>query len=578
MSNFLPETLKEARSLGWKTLDVIIINGDAHIDHHSFGAALIGRYLVENGYKVGIISQPDINRVSDFRALGKPNLFFGVTSGNVDSIVNHYTAQRKIRSEDNYSPDGIPGKRPDRAVIVYTQKLKQLFKGVPVVIGGIEASLRRIAHYDYLQDKVRKSVLFDSKADLLIYGMAEKTLLSLADMMSKGETIDSIKDLKGTVTTSKKAEGIILPDTDSVTKPSYFVEMTRMFEKYHRSETLYQEFGNRYLKHNPPPEPLTTSEIDRIYNLPFNRQPHPKYKNNMIPAFQQIKDSITTHRGCFGGCSFCSIFYHQGSRIQSRSRLSIIKEAKRMISLPGFKGVISDVGGPSADMYGISCSRQGCARKSCLRPEICPDLDCSHREYLSLLEELSALPQVRHLFINSGIRTDLAAKSEAFIEKLAKNHTSGRIKVAPEHTSSEVLEIMNKQGFSNFEQFVKLFNRFCRKYKKKHQVIPYLMVGHPGTTLNDSIDLAVYLKRNQLKVEQVQEFTPTPMTISTAMYYTGINPHTGKTIYVPKGRDIRLQKALAQWFIPSNKKLVIEALKKAGRKDLVSFFYPRDNK
>ncbi len=570
----MPETMHEARQLGWKSLDIIVITGDAHVDHHSFGAALIGRFLVANGFKVGIISQPDINNQADFQALGEPNLFFGVTAGNVDSIVNHYTAQRKIRSDDKYTPEGKASKRPDRATIIYTQKIKQIFKGVPVIIGGVEASLRRIAHYDFLQDKVRKSILYDSKADLLIYGMAEKTILETAELMQQGTDISSITDLKGTVTIAKNPAGIMLPDTEQASTPVAFIEMTRLFEKHHRYNTLYQKFGNRYLRHNPPATPLSTSEIDFIYNLPFTKQPHPKYKGKAIPAFLQIKDSITTHRGCFGGCSFCSIFYHQGNKIQSRSRKSIIAEVKKTVLMPGFKGTITDVGGPSADMYGISCPHDKCTRTSCLSPNICHQLDCSHEKYLNLLKEISRIPQVRHLFVSSGIRTDMAVMNEKFIEELVKKHTSGRIKIAPEHISKKVLELMNKQDFSNYETFNRMFRKYCQKYAKNYQVIPYLIVGHPGTTLQESIELAIYLKNNRLMVEQVQEFTATPMTISTAMYYTGINPFTGEKVHVAKGREVRLQKALAQWYVPSNKKYVIEALRKADKKDLISFFYP----
>lgn len=575
MNDFLPMSKTECVKIGWSELDIIIVTGDAYVDHHSFGAALIGRYLVSKGFRVGVIAQPDFRFEKDFTALGKPRLFFGVTAGNIDSMLNHYTARRKIRTSDSYSPNGEAGLRPDRATIVYTQKLKQIYKDVPIIIGGIEASLRRIPHYDFWQDKIRNSILFDSKADLLIYGMAEKTTCLVAEKLQKGISIKRLQDIRGTVSIVKDKDdndAVMLPDYESVSNKDIFLQMTKTFLDNYERKTLYQPFGNRFLRHNKPPQALTTDEIDYIYALPFSRKPHPKYKAKVIPAYEQIKDSVTSHRGCFGGCNFCTLYLHQGRKIISRSKMAIVNEIKKYSSTDSFRGTVSDIGGPSANMYGISCEVSECTRKSCLRPGICSNLDTSHREYLELLSRCGEIPGVKHIFISSGIRTDLALQSKRFIQKLAVEYTGGRTKVAPEHKSGHVLTAMNKQDFSTYEKFEALFMSHCNQHEKKFFVTPYFMVGHPGTTLNDAIDLAVYLKKNRLKIEQIQEFTPTPMTVSTTIYFTGKDVSTGKDIYVPKGREIHLQKALAQWFIPENKKYIIEALKKAKRTDLISFF------
>lgn len=584
MIDFLPMTKDECFRLGWSELDIIIVTGDAYIDHPSFGTAIIGRYLANHGFKVGVISQPEFRSDQDFSALGKPKLFFGVSAGNMDSMVNHYTAQKKIRSEDSFSPQGIMGLRPDRATIVYTQKIQQLYKETPVIIGGIEASLRRISHYDYWQNKVRNSILFDSKASLLVYGMAEKTILNLAKKLDTGSKINDLTDIPGTVAslsekefettrTMDKSDYIILPSNDEAKDEEMFLDMNRLFHKNCYNKVIYQKVGNRYLKHNKPSNPLNLAEMDLIYNQSYQYKPHPIYSGKVIPAYQQIKESVTSHRGCFGGCNFCSLYFHQGKKIQSRSKNSIINEIKNLTKQGFFKGTITDIGGPSANMYGIKCENVNCSRPSCLSPNICIHLDTSHQDYLSLLKKCGTIEGVRNLFISSGIRTDLAIKSEKFIEALVNTHTGGRIKIAPEHNNSNVLRAMNKQDFATYQKFCHLFFGFCKKNSKNLSIIPYFMVGHPGTTLNDAIELAIYLKTRNIKLKQIQEFTPTPMSISTTMYFTKVDFYTGKKIYVPQGRDIRLQKALAQWFIPDNKKYVIEALKKAKRKELISFFY-----
>ncbi|MBW6515274.1 MAG: YgiQ family radical SAM protein [Candidatus Cloacimonetes bacterium] len=571
---YLPVTREECLKLGWDELDIIIVTGDAYIDHPAFGAAIIGRFLVANGFRVGIIPQPNWKSDTDFLRLGKPKLFFGVTAGNLDSMVNHYTAQRKIRSEDAYSPAGKAGLRPDRATIVYTQRLKQIFKGVPVILGGIEASLRRIPHYDFWSDKVRNSVLLDSKADLLIYGMAEKTVLKVAMQLSTGVSIKELKDLPGTVTNVSEVpdSAVLLPDYEKVYTPDLFWEMNRMFHQQNRFKTLYQRSGMQYLKHNLPETPLDTGKLDEIYALPFARKPHPIYKNIHIPAFEQIKNSITSHRGCFGGCHFCSLNYHQGKYIQSRSITSIVDEVDKLREQDYFFGTVSDIGGPSANMYGMECRDLKCPRKSCIYPKVCEKLDTTHKSYMKLLEEVRHVDGVNHVFVSSGIRADLALKNMKFIELLVKYHTGGRLKIAPEHKSDKVLKLMNKQTFSTYQEYVKLFSNYCEQYGFKHQLTPYIMVGHPGTTLKEAVDLAVYLKENNLKLKQVQEFTPTPMTISSCMYYTGRDFDTGNELYIPKGREVKLQKAIVQWFKPENRKYVIEILKKAERNSLLSFF------
>lgn len=538
---FFPTNIDELKARNWDRADIILITGDAYIDHPSFGAALLARLLEKEGFKVGIIAQPDWKSDRDFLRLGTPRLFFGVTAGNMDSMVNHYTAQRRIRSDDAYTPGGKSGKRPDRAVMIYTNILRRIFKGTPVIIGGIEASLRRIAHYDFWQDKIRNSILADSKADLLIYGMAEKPLVELARRLDQGEDIAEIKDIPSTMVYVKEADGIRLPDADKCSDKPTFHKMNRSFYQNYLSHELYQLNGGRMLKHNPPAEPLSESEMDELYSLPFENAPHPSYKGQILPAWEQIRGSITSHRGCYGGCNFCAIAIHQGRKIQSRSEDGIIKEAQKM------SGTITDLGGPSANMYQSRCKLgfpASCPRLSCIYPKICPNLEIDHDRQLRLLERLSALPKIKHVFIASGIRHDLALGEKRYISAIAQKYTGGRLKLAPEHSSDRVLRLIGKPSIKLFESFSKQYFDEVKKSGLKRQIIPYIIIGHPGTTMEDAMMLRDWLRDNRMQVEQVQEFTPTPMSISTAMYYTGMDFETGEAIHIPSPGEIRRQKEL----------------------------------
>ncbi len=550
---FLPTTLAEAHARGWDDLDIVIVTGDAYVDHPSFGAAIIGRHLEAAGFRVGIIPQPDWRRDEDFLALGTPRLFFGVTAGNMDSLVNHYTAQRRLRHNDAFSPDGSAGMRPDRASMIYTNVLKRLFKKTPVMLGGIEASLRRIAHYDYWQNKVRASILADSKANWLVYGMGENASLEISRALQNGTNPGQIKDIPGTVVFSDQAppDGeVILPDNLACADKPTFHRMTHLFEDHYQSDVIYQMNGNRWIRHNPPAKTLSEKELDELYGLPFEYAPHPRYKGKRIPAFEQIRHSITSHRGCYGGCNYCSLALHQGRRISSRSAGSILKEAALHARKRGKAVTITDVGGPTANMYRSFCTLDfplSCKRASCLHPDICPNLRTDPSAQLELLENIEALPGIKHVFIASGIRHDLALQHPRFIEALAQKYTGGRIKLAPEHSSSSVLRLMRKPDVSSFESFAREFFRCSEKAGLKRQIIPYIIIGHPGTTMQDALQLRRWLMRNNLRVEQVQEFTPTPMTISTCMYYTGLDYETGKPIHIPQPGEVRRQKELALW-------------------------------
>ncbi len=577
---FLPTTKQEMNALGWQELDIIIISGDAYIDHPSFSASIIGRYLQHFGFKVGIIPQPNIDEPDDFLVMGEPKLFWGITSGNMDSMVNHYTAQKKLRSEDAYTPAGKIGIRPDRALIRYTNLVKQISKDTPVILGGIEASMRRISHYDYWSDKVRNSILVDSKADILVYGMGEKIIHEIAIRLLNGDHISTIYDVPGTAVISwdidEEEEHTFLPPQNVCKVKENFHQLTKTFQENYNSKVIYQDIGSRYLRHNIPAPNMTTEELDEAYSLPYMRNPHPRYKGKSIKAWDQIRDSITAHRGCGGGCNFCAIGYHQGKTITSRSEDSILDEVKELVNRDYFHGTISDVGGPSANMYGMKCTLEEgliCKRSSCLYPSICTKLDCSHDKYLSLLRKVKSINKVKNLFIASGIRFDLALKSKNFIRETAKHYIGGHLKLAPEHVVPKVLKIMNKPSIDLYEEFSKYFMDASLQAGKKQSIIPYIIVGHPGTDLNDAVKLALYLKKNNLKLEQVQEFYPTPMTPSTAMYYTELDYQTGKRVHVSKGREIRLQKALVQWYMPENKKYVIEALSKIGKSSLIAKFY-----
>jgi uncharacterized radical SAM protein YgiQ len=539
----------------------------------------VGRLLEAQGFRVGVIAQPDWQDTSAFEVLGAPNLFFGITAGNMDSMINHYTAQKKKRSEDAYSPNGVTGKRPDRATLAYTTQIKAIYKDTPIVLGGIEASLRRLPHYDYWSDKIRNSLIFDAKADILVYGMGENPLKEIMQRFNDGFGVEAIQDVEGTVVVTKDLDAedySLLPEFPACKEKELFLKAHQLFEKHNRTKVLYQAFGNRYLRHNPPAEPLSQPEMDEIYGLFYSRKPHPSYGKASFKAFDQIKESVTSHRGCFGGCNFCAIGCHQGKSISSRSQESIINEIKQITEHNYFKGTVSDIGGPSANMYQMSC-RQGisktCPRLSCIYPNICPHLNYNHKPNRDLLDAALNIPKVKHVFVASGIRFDLAMNDKKYIRMISERHSGGHLKLAPEHAVDKVLKLMNKPSATSYLQFCEKFSAISKESGKQQQIIPYLIVGHPGTTLNDAIELALFLKRNGIRPEQVQEFTPTPMSISTTMYYTELDYSTGKKLPVPKGREIRLQKALAQWFMPANRKLVHEALQKAGRLEVEKELY-----
>jgi len=545
-SAFVPVCQEDLTVNDWDCLDIILITGDAYIDHPSFGVPLLSRYLIHHGFKVGIIAQPRTE--ADFIALGRPRLFFGISAGNMDSMVCHYTAQRKLRSEDAFSPNNQPGFRPDRATLVYCQKVKQLYKNICVVLGGIEASMRRIPHYDFWGDKVRNSLLIESKASILVYGHGERQILEIAQRLSEKQTID---DIPGTciITKDQPNKAQALPEYKAISTPQSFYDMTHTFIENYQTKPLYYNHLDRFYVHYPPAEPLTTAELDEVYNQPFTREVHPMYKGKRFKAFEQIKYSVTSHRGCYGGCSFCAVGLHQGKTIQSRSAGSIIKEVEAISQKKYFRGTITDIGGPTANMYGTGCKTnlsQSCKKRSCLYPEICKNLNVSEKAYLTLLKAIRQ--KVNNVFVSSGIRHDLALKQTEFTQELCFFYTSGQIKLAPEHIASSTLHRMYKPKADKYLKFCDIYAGLCRKIDKKQYVIPYFIVGFPGTTTEDAMELHNYLYKNNIRIEQVQEFTPTPMTIATMMYYTGLDYETGEAIHVPKGREIREQKGLAQWF------------------------------
>lgn len=583
---FLPVCRNDMRERGWEELDFLYITGDAYVDHPSFGHAIISRVLDAHGYKVGIIAQPDWHSIDDFTKLGRPRLGVLVTAGNIDSMVNHYTAAKKRRSEDFYSPGKKAGLRPDRATIVYCNRIREAFGNIPVLIGGVEASLRRFAHYDYWDDKVRRSILFDSRADILMYGMGERQIVEIADCLASGMSVDEITYIHGTCYISKTDDIF-----ESVKIPSY-EECAEKKEKYAEAckmqfveqnpyigKTLIQEHSGRYLVQNPPAEPLTRDELDRVYELDYMREPHPMYKDKGgIAAIEEVRFSITSSRGCFGGCNFCALSFHQGRIVTSRSQQSIINEAKMLTKNPDFKGYIHDVGGPTANFRRSACDKQltkgACSNRQCLFPKPCPNLKCDHSEYLSLLRKLRSIDGIKKVFIRSGIRFDyvMCDKDGSFLRELCEHHVSGQLKVAPEHISDNVLKYMGKPENSVFERFSDRFYKTNEKIGKKQYLVPYLMSSHPGSTLNDAINLAQYLKKHGLNPEQVQDFYPTPGTVSTCMYYTGIDPMTGKSVYVPKTpKEKAMQRALLQFAKPENHRIVEEALRAAGREDLIGY-------
>ena len=601
LTDFLPTTKKELELRGWDELDVILFSGDAYIDHPSFGAAVIGRTLEAAGYRVAIVPQPDWHGdFRDFKKLGKPRLFFGIAPGCMDSMVNKYTANRRLRSEDAYSPDGRHDMRPEYPTIVYTQILKQLYPDVPVILGGIEASLRRVTHYDYWQDKLRPCILCDSGADMITYGMGEKTTLELARRLSNDEHISDIHDIPQTVYLASRADipGGITPDDivlhsheeclrNKRAQAENFRHVEEQSNMMH-AQRLLQGMGNAYVVINPPFPPMTTAELDASFDLPYTRQPHPKYKGKRIPAYEMIKHSVNIHRGCFGGCAFCTISAHQGKFITCRSKESILKEVQQVIQMPDFKGYLSDLGGPSANMYGMhgrnknACEK--CRRPSCIHPQICPNLNTDHSKLLDIYHAVDALPGIKRSFIGSGVRYDLLlyrSKDEAvnraaeeYTRELICRHVSGRLKVAPEHTSDRVLRLMRKPSFQQFYAFKRIFDRINREENLRQQIIPYFISSHPGCLEEDMAELAVLTKQLDFHLEQVQDFTPTPMTVATETWYTGYDPYTLEPVFSAKSQREKLaQRQYFFWYKPEERRNIEQSLRRIGRADLIPKLY-----
>lgn len=582
---FLPISREDLEKRKIEQLDFIIVSGDAYVDHPSFGTAIIGRTLEAQGFTVGIIAQPNWHDCEDFKRLGKPKYGFLVNSGNIDSMVNHYTAAKRIRHEDLYSPGGEAGHRPDRALIVYCNRIREAYKDTAIAIGGIEASLRRFAHYDYWDNKVRRSILVDAKADLLMYGMGEKTIIQIADLLRYGANIKNVTTVRGTCYLTKDITNI----KDAVTVPS-FEEVSadkKAYGKAYKLEyyeqdsingrTIIQQYGDRYLVQNPPQEDLTQAEMDMTYDLPYTRTYHPIYEaKGGIPAITEVEFSITSHRGCFGSCSFCALTFHQGRVIQNRGQESIIEEAKLLTTLPNFKGYIHDVGGPTANFRHRACKKQiehgTCKNKQCMFPSPCKNLIIDHTEYLSLLKKVRKLPGIKKVFVRSGIRYDylIHDKNDSFFKELCEHHISGQLKVAPEHVVPRVLNQMGKPTRDVYDRFVNKYFQINEKLDKKQFLVPYLMSSHPGSDLNAAIELAQYIKQMGYTPEQVQDFYPTPGSLSTTIYYTGVNPLTGEEVYVPKTPEEKeMQRALIQFAVPKNHQKVKKALVKAHREDLI---------
>ncbi len=570
---------------GWDELDFIIVTGDAYVDHHSFGTAIISRVLENAGYRIGIIAQPNWKSIDDFIKLGVPRLGFMVNAGNMDSMVNHYTVSKKLRKKDLYSPGGKMGLRPDRATIVYCNKIREAYKDIPIIIGGIEASLRRFAHYDYWSDKVRKSILIDSGADLLVYGMSEKQVIEIANNLNDGLDIQYIRHIPGTCYLIADLENVYdyieIPSYKEVCEDKYkYAQASKIqYEEQDpiRGRTVVQKHTNKYLVQNKPEMPLNREALDQVYSLPYQRNYHPIYENlGGIPAIEEVKFSIVSSRGCFGNCSFCAITFHQGRIVQSRSEDSILAEAKEITKHKDFKGFIHDVGGPTANFRYPACGNQlkvgSCKNKQCLYPKPCKNLDVDHSEYLELLKKLRKLPNVKKVFVRSGLRYDyiMADKDDTFFKELIMHHVSGQLKVAPEHISPKVLKFMRKPAGNTYDRFMKKFYKINESIGKKQYIIPYLMSSHPGSTLEAAIELAEYLRDIHYQPEQVQDFYPTPGTLSTTMFYTGLDPLTMKEVYIPKSKNEKaMQRALLQYRSPQNYNLVYAALTQANRKDLI---------
>jgi uncharacterized radical SAM protein YgiQ len=606
---FLPMSRVEMTALGWDECDIVLVTGDAYVDHPSFGMAIIGRLLESQGFRVGIISQPDWQSADPFKVLGRPRLFFGVTGGNLDSMVNRYTSDRKLRHDDAYTAGGEGGKRPDRCTIVYTQRCREAYKDVPIVLGGIEASLRRIAHYDYWSDKVRRSILADAKADLLIYGNAERAVVEVANRLASGETPRQLESIRGVAlfrrvpehVTELHADDLDSADEGASRKPGDTVIRLPSFEQVeddrdayarasrvlHReanpgnARPLVQRHGDRDLWLNPPPIPLTSEEMDAVYDLPYARAPHPSYGDAKIPAWDMIKFSVTVMRGCFGGCTFCSITEHEGRIIQNRSEGSILREIEKIRDkTPGFTGVISDIGGPTANMYRMACKdpkiEAACRLPSCVFPDICPNLNTSHDDLIRLYRKVREVKGVKKVMVASGVRYDLAVKSPEYVKELVTHHVGGYLKIAPEHTERGPLDKMMKPGIGTYDRFKEMFDAAAKEAGKKYYLIPYFIAAHPGTTDEDMLNLALWLKKNRYRADQVQTFLPSPMATATAMYHTGVNTLKGvrrgatdKVETVRGGRQRRLHKAFLRYHDPDNWPLLRDALKEMGRADLI---------
>jgi uncharacterized radical SAM protein YgiQ len=599
---FLPTTRADMKARGWEQLDIIIVTGDAYVDHPAFGPILIARFLEGRGFKVGVISQPDWHSAEPFKALGSPRLFFGVAAGNLDSMLNRLTAQKKNRSEDQYSPGGRTNCRPDRASIVYAQRCREAFPEVPIVLGGIEASLRRIAHYDYWSDKVRRAILFDAKADLLVFGMGERPIWEIADRLSRGERVQDIRDVRGTAYLINDEAMKVLEadparraaDQKTVVLPSYeevvadkeaFARMSRDFQletNPGNGRPLAQRHGNRAVYFNPPARPLedgagkaesTSVSMDELYDLKFNRVPHPMYSES-IPAYETVKHSVVLMRGCFGGCTFCSITEHEGRVIQSRSAESVLREVRTLRRMGDFRGTLTDLGGPTANMYKLKCKSEDiekrCRKLSCVHPGVCENLDTDHGPLIGLMRQVRQEEGIKHVFIASGVRYDLAERSPEYVKELAAHHVGGQLSVAPEHVSKRVLEKMKKPGIESFERFQTMFACASEEAGKEQYDIPYFISGHPGSALEDMVELALWLKQNGKRPRQVQDFIPTPMSVATAMYYSGLDPLKMEPVYTARGlREKKLQKALLLYWNPEQWPLAREALIQAGREDLI---------
>lgn len=596
---FLPTSVKEMKLLGWDYVDVVLFSGDAYVDHPSFGAAVIGRMLQSKGYRVAIVPQPNWqDDLRDFKKFGAPRLFFGVSAGAMDSMVNHYTANRRRRSDDAYTPGGRHGARPDYPTIVYSNILKELFPDVPVVAGGIEASMRRLAHYDYWSDSLRPSILMECKADMLIYGMGEKPIVELARRLSEGDKIETVIDIPQTVVRCAKEQinsaDVVLHSfekckSNKLCQAENFKHIETESNRMHGS-VIWQQYGEMAVKVNAMYPPMSTEEIDASFNLPYTRLPHPRYKGKTIPAFEMIKHSVNMHRGCFGGCAFCTISAHQGKFIASRSKESILKEVKQVTEMDDFKGYISDLGGPSANMYGMhgrnlkACEK--CVRPSCLHPKPCPNLNTDHSRLLDIYHSVDSLPGVKKSFIGSGVRYDLSMHrtgdriidetNARYNEELIARHVSGRLKVAPEHTVTHVLEVMRKPDFELFYKFKSIFDRTNKKYGLNQQLIPYFISSHPGCREADMAELAVETKELNMHLEQVQDFTPTPMTLATEIYYTGYHPYTGAKIYTAHTKEEKLaQRMYFFWYDKTYRSPIIKALRRLHRPDLLAKLYPK---